>query len=343
MSGSINLETARSLLWKHLWKYLEDLPSVLREDIVEVLSGEGKLLHQPVSALDGRWALLPFYLTCDLSSDVDVASACTVALTMECIACATDLFDDVMDDDLTPAIQHLGLARALNAAFALVYLVQHMLLSLVHPANPLPLLDIVQRAMLAASAGQQRDVLAEKRRACELSRKECLEIASAKAGTLLGLACDLGAVCAGVDPARRERCAELGRLLGIAAQLDNDANDLSQQLLPLAGLQSNRSRKSDLARAKKTLPIVLAAHSLRATHTLDAQQIDSAFQRLSDLSGEEREYCMRALREGIVATWGIALLYRERARDCLSVIERGGSSLSPDLRRVLGLAEVLEE
>jgi geranylgeranyl pyrophosphate synthase len=254
---------------------------------------------------------------------------------MECIVCATDLLDDVMDDDTTPFVEQLGVARVVNAALALISLSQRMLLALLDldvPATlPMRLMDMVQRAILQASAGQQKDLLAERRMACSLTREECLDIASAKAGSLLGLACQMGALCAGVEESAIERSAELGRVLGIAAQLDNDAHDLYGLLQPADG---PRSHKSDLARSKKTLPIVLAAHALQRTHGLEEQSID--FRCLEGLADEEREKYRCALREGILSTWGLVLLYRERAREQVSTL-LDGRPVSEELCHVLGL------
>lgn len=333
----VALEEERRLLCERLLTYLGHVHSALREDVMAALAVEGKILHQPASTLDGRWALLPFCLARDLRAGIDPNYASGVALAMECVICATDLLDDVMDEDETPLIRQLGTARTLNVALALVSLVQHMLLSLAEQGFPAAqltrMLDTVQRSMLLASSGQQRDLLAERRAACDLTREECIEIAAAKAGALLSLACQLGALCAEGEEKQIKQWAEMGRLLGIAAQLDNDAHDLFHLLLPLG--QSARSRKSDLARGKKTLPVVLAAHSLRATRSLAGRDIDLAFREIAALAGEERETCVSALREGILATWGVALLYRERARDCLRVIEQGRPA-SPALLQILG-------
>jgi geranylgeranyl pyrophosphate synthase len=340
MSRNVNLD--RRLLRGWLQIYLNDLPQALRGDVVEALNVEGKLFHQPASAHDGRWALLPFCLSRDLKPGIDAGYACGVALAVECVICATDLFDDVMDEDITPLATRLGEARMLNTALALIYLAQRILLSLAGRGIAAELLSRLmgglQQAMLLASAGQQQDLLAEGRSACELTPEECIEIASAKAGSLLSLACQLGAICAGVDETLVAQCTEMGRLLGIAAQLENDAQDLSVLLVPLDYEALAITRKSDLARSKKTLPIVLAAHSLRTTHAFEATNIDSAFRRMHALMGEEREIYVRALREGILATWGIALLYRERARDCLGRLE-DSTPLSQALRHLLGFVE----
>ncbi|HEX7735933.1 MAG TPA: polyprenyl synthetase family protein [Ktedonobacteraceae bacterium] len=341
-----DLAQARRLLCTRLLNYLHGLEPALREDVSAALALEGKLLHQPTSDLDGRWALLPFCLIQELGASsrddpVGTEAACDVALAMECVVSATDLLDDVMDEDATALIARIGVARALNAALALVSLSQRMLLALLKldlpVLLPVRLMDMVQQAILLASTGQQWDLLAEKRLACDLTREECLEIAAAKAGALLRLACQMGALCAGIEEARIELCAETGRLLGIAAQLDNDAHDLSGLLQP-AG--QPRCQKSDLARGKKTLPVVLAAHSLRATYDLADRDID--FQCLDQLALKEQEIYLIALREGALTTWGVALLYRERAREMLATL-LGEHSISPALLQVLGLDYTLAE
>ena len=83
--------------------------------------------------------------------------------------------------------------------------------------------------------------------------------------------------------------------------------------------------KSDLARGKKTLPIVLAA-----------QIYDVALQKSPSQADQEKEEYLRSLHEGIMTTWGICLLYRERARDRLQEIE-AQQPISPMLRLLLGL------
>lgn len=337
-STTTDLEKTRQALGNRLWVCLEEVQPVLREDIALTLAEKGKLLHQPASLLDGRWALLPFYLAHGLQSEVDSAVAGAVSLAVECVICSTDLLDDAMDEDVTPLAQQLGTARMLNVALALLCLAQRLLLSLSELSLRVRLLDTLQRMLLLATAGQQQDLLAEGRAACELTREECIEIAAAKAGTLLSLACRLGALCAGAEEVRVAQCAEMGRLLGIAAQLDNDAHDLSRLLQPLPPARLLGSQKSDLARAKKTLPIVLAARSLQTASAWDTLRIDTALRNLATLKGEERTICLRALREGILATWGIALLYRERARDCLRAIE-GSAPFSRSLHLILGVSE----
>jgi geranylgeranyl pyrophosphate synthase len=197
------------------------------------------------------------------------------------------------------------------------------------PTHILHLLDTLQEAALVATVGQHRDLLAERQSAQDLSSEECIEIARAKAGSIMRLACRMGALCASANDAVCEQFSELGELLGIAHQLDNDCHDLYYLLqaedssIVLGGGGATTSVKTDLVRGKKTLPIVLAAKG------------DTPLQNLSELSDEGKKEYLRALHEGIIATWGTCLLYRERARDRLREIEIE-KPVTPALRLLLG-------
>ncbi len=66
-----------------------------------------------------------------------------------------------------------------------------------------------------------------------------------------------------------------------------------------------------------------------------AAQTRSTLQNASEFSDEEKEKYLYALREGILTTWGICQLYRERARDRLQEIE-ARDAFAPLLRLLLG-------
>jgi len=142
------------------------------------------------------------------------------------------------------------------------------------------------------------------------------------------LACKLGALCAGADELASEDFSELGELLGIAHQLDNDAHDLYYLLqgeTSAVPFVKAEIVKTDLVRQKKTLPVVLAA---RANSSLQ--------EALAPVDKENKEEYLHALHEGIIATWGICLLYRERAGERLRRIE-ARRSLAPALLFLLEL------
>ena len=320
------------ILHERLYHLLSTLHPALYTDVVLALQGEGKLLSpsptdfhhsdsQPSTLPAGAWPLLTLLVAQSISPGMDPLSASSVALAVECFVCAIDLLDDVMDEDQTTTLQTLGVARTLNVSTALLTLAQQAILSLSQrgaaSALVLSLLETLQESALVVAVGQHRDVLAEQRSVQEFTREECIEIAAAKAGSIMRLACRLGALCAGADDVLCEQFSEFGELLGIAHQLDNDSHDLyyllqgnTSSLAPTETETSTGHVKSDLARGKKTLPIVLAA-----------QAYNAALQKSSLQADQEKEEYLRSLHEGIMTTWGICLLYRERARDRLQEIE----------------------
>lgn len=331
----------QQILRERLRLLLEAVHPLLRSDVMHALEAEGKLFSQPHTSTDlhrprtpaGVWPLLTVLVAQHVSPSIGPLYASSVAVAVECFVCAIDVFDDIIDEDQTPTIQTLGVGRAVNVATALLILAQQAILSLqqqsIAPELILRLLDTFQESAMVTVAGQHLDLLAEQRPVQDFTIEECINIAAAKAGSIMRLACRLGALCAGADDVLCEQFSELGKLLGIVAQLDNDSHDLYYVLQDETSTVAptrvaTRSVKSDLVRGKKTLPVVLAA---KMGHPL---------QNVPASADKEREEYLRALHEGIVATWGICLLYRERARDRLREVE-AQQPVAPALRFLLGL------
>jgi geranylgeranyl pyrophosphate synthase len=315
------------VLCERLLSLLGTLRPLTRVDALVALQQKGKLLASQISYFqsssvpDGSWSLAVLLIALYISPAIDLHIATTVAVALECYICAFDLLDDVEDEDQTAVVLALGIPRVLNVSTVLLTLSQHALLSLsryddVSSSLILQLLAAFQDAALTATSGQHKDLLAEQRPALDMATEECIAICTEKAGALLRLACNVGAVCAGAE---KEECAQfsaLGEFLGIAHQLDNDSHDLYYILqrepsqLCIETQPNLKSVKTDLTRQKKTLPVVLAARS------------HSALQKQPPLSdSERREAIYDSLHEGIIATWGISLLYKERAGECLQEIE----------------------
>jgi geranylgeranyl pyrophosphate synthase len=327
------------LLCKRLQNFLDTLHPALRADVTSALEAEGKLLALSTPVATNRtlpagvWPLLTFLVAQHVAPNIDPLLAGNVAIAMECLACAFDLQDDIEDEDRTPVVEALGSARVVNISTTLLALAQQAILALsqqgVADSLVLRLLAALQEATLAVTLGQQRDILAEQRPAQDFTLEECLEIAEQKAGSLFRIACVLGALCAGADDDLCTQFAELGRVLGIAHQLDNDCHDLyyikedESSFSPTEAEASARSVKTDLVRGKKTLPVVLAAKS------------PETLQHTSFSPGDATH--LPGLHEGIIAAWGICLLYRERAREQLRKIE-ARHPISPALRSLLGFS-----
>jgi|SRR5579884_888013 len=319
----------QELLAERLHFLLDILPSELKADVTFSLKDKGKLLSFPVTELpSGVWALLTLLTAQCIAPEVDSFYASSVAVAIECFVCALDLLDDVEDEDQTVVVQKLGIARTLNVSTALLMLAQRAILSLTQYGIAsdliLCLLDTLQSSALRATSGQHRDLLAEERLAEDLTSEECITIARDKAGAIMGLACRLGAICAGAVDEEIEEFSSLGELLGIAHQLDNDAHDLYYllQVGPLTQ-EAVKSVKTDLLRNKKTLPVVISARHVQGLQN-----------RTKSVDKENEDY-QQALHEGIITTWGMSLLYRERARECLQRIE-ARRPITPALRLLLG-------
>lgn len=339
--GFDHFAAQKILLRERLLLILATLHPLLRPDVQHVLEGQGKLLFQSQAneASDhpaGSWALLPLLIAQYIEPTMNSVALSSVGVAVECFVCALDLLDDVEDEDQTPVVQELGVPRTLNVSTTLLMMAQRALLSLPQQSIPiervLRLLDALQASALHATAGQHRDLLAEQRPTHDMTDEECIEIAAGKAGAIMRLACLMGALLADADETLCDLFSEMGELLGIAHQLDNDSHDLyyllqgqSATVETVSAEQVPRSVKSDLARGKKTLPVVLAAKNERMLH-------ENAAKARAD---EGSEGYNAALHEGIITTWGISLLYRERARERLQKIE-AWKPVAPPLRILLG-------
>ncbi|MDQ6662618.1 MAG: polyprenyl synthetase family protein, partial [Chloroflexota bacterium] len=228
----------QQMLREQLSLSLEKLHPTLQSDVICALQEQGKLLSQSTHlegdatshTIVGSWSLLPLLVAQHVRPDIDLVYAGNVAIAVECLVCALDLLDDIEDSDATPIVDALGTARVLNVSTALLMLAQKAIVSLkqigIASDTIVCLLDTMQEAVIVATVGQHRDLLAEHRPAQDLTFEECIEIAAGKAGSLMRLACCMGALCADANTLVVEQFSELGKLLGISYQLDNDSHDM---------------------------------------------------------------------------------------------------------------------
>ena len=310
-----------ALLRERLQYFIDTLPLPLRDDVFHVFKEPGKLFSlqddQSSSMLPGRWALITLLVAQGISPTIDLRLAGDVAIAVEIFMYGVDLVDDIEDGDQSAIIQAFGTARVLNIATTLFVLAQKVLLSLsaenIDHELIISLLNVLMSSSLKALNGQHLDILSEKTKYSEASDEKLLEIVNLKTGCLMSVIMELGALCTGVEKEICNKFAEFGRLLGIYHQIDNDNQDLGDLMHNVEDSttesSSQRPIKTDLIREKKTFPIVIAS-----------RQGDG-----------DRE---KAIHEGILASWGVSLLYRERAFECLQDLEER-NLVSPLLRFVL--------
>lgn len=208
-------------------------------------------LRQPGKVLAGGtrplWSAIVFGGCA--GSGGDERAAVQVAAAVELFIAGLDVLDEIEDDDDSPLVAEAGVAQALNASTALLMLAHEQLARLDEWGVPAARVPLFTRALaaagLAATGGQHHDLAAEGQP--DLTIEAALDIARRKAGTLVGGACRLGATLGTDDEGLLGRYEAWGRHFGTASQLANDLHDAERA-----------SGKSDLRRAKGTLPLIYA-------------------------------------------------------------------------------------
>ncbi|MEV0111886.1 family 2 encapsulin nanocompartment cargo protein polyprenyl transferase [Streptomyces sp. NPDC050844] len=188
------------------------------------------------------------------------AMAVRAAAAVELTHNFTLLHDDVMDRDTTrrhrpTAWTVFGEADAILAGDAMQALAQRLLAEDPHPAASAAAARLAS-CVVELCAGQHADCALERRGPDEVTLDECLAMAEAKTGALLGCACALGALYAGAGRAEVDALDGFGREAGLAFQLIDD----------VIGIWGDPGRTgkpagADLAARKKSLPVVAALAS----------------------------------------------------------------------------------
>ncbi|WP_374207882.1 family 2 encapsulin nanocompartment cargo protein polyprenyl transferase [Streptomyces sp. MUM 203J] len=172
----------------------------------------------------------------------------------------TLLHDDIVDEDATrrnrpTAWTVFGMPDALVAGDAMLALALRVLADDGHQQATAASARL-SGCVIELCAGQQADCAFESRDPLTVSLDECLTMASAKTGALLGCACALGALYADAGEAEVTALDAFGREAGLAFQLIDD----------LIGIWGDPERTgkpagADLAAHKKSLPVVAALTS----------------------------------------------------------------------------------
>ncbi|MER7759390.1 family 2 encapsulin nanocompartment cargo protein polyprenyl transferase [Streptomyces sp. NPDC097619] len=170
----------------------------------------------------------------------------------------TLLHDDVIDEDVRrrgrpTAWTVFGVPDAVIAGDAMQALALRLLAEDPHPAAARAGSRLAA-CMIELCAGQQADCAFERR--SEVTLDECLAMAMAKTGALLGCACALGGLYGGADEEAADALDAFGREAGLAFQLIDD-------LLGIWGDPEHTGKPAgaDLLARKKSLPVVAALTS----------------------------------------------------------------------------------
>ncbi|WUF75407.1 family 2 encapsulin nanocompartment cargo protein polyprenyl transferase [Streptomyces nojiriensis] len=170
----------------------------------------------------------------------------------------TLLHDDIIDKDVRrrgrpTAWTVFGTPDAIITGDAMMALALRLLAEDPHPAAAAASARLAA-CVIELCAGQQADCAFEQRP--QVSLDECLDMATAKTGALLGCACALGALYAGAGPDEVDAMDAFGREAGLAFQLIDD-------LIGIWGDPGHTGKPAgaDLIARKKSLPVVAALTS----------------------------------------------------------------------------------
>lgn len=290
------------------------------ELLQQLMAGTGRALSSGGSA---KWPAFVIETCRALGGSPE--QAVWAAAAVEFAAVAAEVVDDLVDDEWNE--QATSQARAVNASSALIWLAQR---SVAHLTEELGyerawrISNLLARGYLDACAGEDLDLLLET--PAEVTEEQAHEMTRRKSGSLVAMACQVGAAVATDDPVLLEAMARFGSHVGLAAQLLND----------LVGINSeNPTRGSDLRRKKKTLPVVYA---LRCAQEEGAAPLLAWYRGTSALRDDAEQDIASMIRTigGLHYGWVIADTHRREALAALDTLAHAtGRSEVHKLRRLV--------
>jgi len=290
---------------KHARAAIEDAPGApaFRQLLVQLMARPGRVLA-PKGAI--KWPAFVVDVCQALGGDPQAAAIAAAAV--DFAVAAIDVADDLIDEDWNA--QLASSARATNASLALAWLADncvHSLVPMLGADRAHAMGQALRRGSISSCAGQDLDLLLEK--APDVTEEAALDVTQLKSGSLVAMACQVGAAVATNDARVLETAATFGRHLGVVAQLLND----------IAGvLPDVAESSSDLRQRKKTLPVAFTLVCARqenlqpvlswygtdgATGDLSAGQLATAMHELGAIhftwivANEQRREALAALRQ----------------------------------------------
>jgi geranylgeranyl diphosphate synthase type I len=223
-------------------------------------------------------------------------AALPAAVAVELVHNHSLLHDDVIDGDLLrrhrpTAWSVFGVGPAILAGDALLTLAFETLAAGGRPRGRQASL-LLAEAEQELVAGQMADLAFEARG--DVSLEECIGMARAKTGALLGCACALGALSATGDGRRLAHAQAFGARLGLAFQLVDD-------ILGIWGdpAVTGKAVHSDIMARKKSLPVVAALRS----GTAAGRELALVYDQPEPLSAEDVASAAALVTASGARTW----------------------------------------
>ena len=247
------------------------------------------------------------------------------AVAVELIHNFSLVHDDVQDRDLErhgrPTVWSVkGEGQAINAGDYLITCAFRSLLEGPGLADRrLSALAVLNHAMSRMIAGQWADITFEERQ--DVSPEEYLDMIRGKTGALLGAPLAMGAILAGAPEDQAHALGEWGETVGLAFQVQDD-------YLGIWGDPNltGKSNTGDIARRKKTLPIVHglagpSAPEIRAVYESDPQGPEAVGRVVAALEAagadqlcRERAHALVSQADALLDSFELPSGHREQLR-----------------------------
>ncbi|ACV69694.1 polyprenyl synthetase family protein [Desulfohalobium retbaense] len=238
-----------------------------------------------------------------------------LATALELLHSATLIHDDILDGAALRRGQpsaHLafGVQETVLAGDALLAMANKCIAGYGQPE----LMRIASEAIMATANGEIMEIA--QLREPRLSEEDYFQIITGKTAVLIQASCECGAVLAGAKGPQRQAAQDLGRNLGIAFQLVDDALDYTS-----AVEDSGKPIGGDLREGKLTLPLLFYLKSLPQE---EAERVLAAIKH-GTLDEVEQSAIITAIGQAHLAeaTREVAAGYLEQARKALQFFPAG--------------------
>jgi geranylgeranyl pyrophosphate synthase len=266
------------------------------------------------------WSLLPLTVCEAICGHFE--HAIPVAVTLQLLRTAAEVFDDIEDADSSESLSSIyNPAIATNIATTLLILAEKEITVLkrrgVECNTVISVMETINSYYTTACAGQHMDLALTS--TLDVSEDLYLKIVSLKSASHIECACYVGALIATASQELIETFATFGHNLGIAAQITNDIQGI------ISGI--------DIAKRKVTIPIIYA---LTTQDKNIRNQLELTYKENSELVIDTTRVKELLFKTGAIHYAVIKMeLYKQRALDILSKLETTGINVE-QLKRLLG-------
>lgn len=283
----------------------------LYDQVREPLSKDRRGLATGIG-YDRPWPMIPMIVCEAISGHYE--QAVPVAAALQLFVAAADVLDDIEDaDSLESLSARSGPAVAINAATTLLILAEKAITRLrgkdIGDDTIIRIMDAINSYYTTACAGQHLDLSLTPEMAS--SEDMYLRVASMKSASQTECACHTGALLATSDRSLIDIFSGFGHNLGMAAQITNDIQGVTQG--------------SDILKRKMTLP---AIYALAQTNGETREQLELAFGKPSESALDAAQIKDLLFGSGGVHYATVRMeFYKQQALAILSDVEDKGISV----------------